>query len=387
MAHVTYECVETLDEAVSCLGSSAGEASDAAGLVEALVPVRRRLDAIVAALAARAAAQKVHQQTGHKDEVQWLARTTGVSRRSAKDQLDTERRLEDLPQLRQAREKGQLSQAQADLVARAAEADPGRQKQLLGAARREDLKGLRQECERVIAAADEDQSATYARVKRDRSVKTWRQNDGVHCLLAKGTADDIGALSRRIDKQANAVMDRARKAGRREPYEAYRFDALLELTHHSGTSNGSGGDAPPIVPPKRDVLIHIDWSAAKRGHTISGETCEIAGVGPVPVEVALDFDADPFIKAVIRDGTDVRTVVHYGRSVPAELRTALEARGMRCAAPGCSNDAHLEVDHALVDFADGGPLALWNTQWLCSHHHRLKTEGVLDLDLRPPQLE
>jgi len=148
-------------------------------------------------------------------------------------------------------------------------------------------------------------------------------------------------------------------------------------------TDDDGQQAPEIQLPKRDLLIHIDWSAARRGYTLPGERCEIAGVGPVPVEVALDFDADPFIKAVIRDGTDIRTVVHYGRHIPAELMTALEARGRVCCVSGCSNDGYIEVDHALIDHAKGGPLALWNTQWLCKHHHRLKTANKLHIELPP----
>ncbi|MGI9601391.1 MAG: HNH endonuclease signature motif containing protein, partial [Acidimicrobiales bacterium] len=244
------------------------------------------------------------------------------------------------------------------------------------------------------------QAATHARIKRDRTVKFWTEHDGTHCLLAKGTAEDIGAMKKRIFKQGDAWFSAAYKAGRREPVEAYRFDALQQLISRHTAAGETDEAQPAVVPPKRELVFHIDWATAKRGHTLSGETCEIAGVGPVPVEVALDFAADPFIKAVIRDGTDVRTVVHYGRSVPAELRTALEARGLQCAVPGCSNDAHLEIDHgnpsgslefrlrrnipAPVDHAKGGPLALWNTQYLCPHHHRLKTAGQLHIDLPPP---
>ncbi|MDH3707846.1 MAG: HNH endonuclease, partial [Acidimicrobiia bacterium] len=148
---------------------------------------------------------------------------------------------------------------------------------------------------------------------------------------------------------------------------------------------GSDDDEfPKIVPPKRDLLFMIDLAAYRRGKALSGETCELAGIGPVPVEVAAELDTDPFIKAVIRDGTDIKTVVHYGRHVPAELRTALEARGVQCAVPGCSNCTYLEVDHATLDYAAGGPLAIWNTQWLCPYHHRRKTQGLLDLDLPPP---
>jgi len=55
-----------------------------------------------------------------------------------------------------------------------------------------------------------------------------------------------------------------------------------------------------------------------------------------------------------------------------------------CSVAGCSNDGYIEIDHAVVDYAKGGPLALWNTQWLCRRHHRLKTAGKLHIDLPPP---
>ncbi len=373
--------VAELEAVLAALESVVGDVADPGTLVDALVPLERRLAAVRGSLAARAAEQKVHRRHGYKDETDWLARTTGVSKQVAKDQLDTQKRLEDLPVLRDAQQKGQLSEQQAVLVARAGAADPSRQQQLLGAAKREDLKGLRETCDRVIAGADRDAAATHARVRRDRGVRFWAHQDGTHCLLAKGTAEDMAIIRSRVTNHADAILEQAGKTGRREPTEAYRFDALLTMAK---AESSTGDTEVRVVPPKRDVLIHIDWSAARRGHAVAGERCEIAGVGPVPVEVALDFDADPFIKAVIRDGTDIRTVVHYGRSVPAALRTALEARGRVCCVPGCSNDAHLQIDHALVDHADGGPLALWNTQWLCSHHHRRKTNGRLHIDLPPP---
>ncbi|MGI9604211.1 MAG: HNH endonuclease signature motif containing protein [Acidimicrobiales bacterium] len=363
-----------LDAAVASVESLVDEVPDAATMVEALVPYRRRLDAAAAKLAARAGRQQAHHRSGDKDEAAWLANTTGVSKKQASETLDTQRRLEKLPTLRDAVDHGRLSVDQANLVARAGQADPDQQRHLLDTAQRESLKGLKDECERVIAAADKNQKASHERVRRNRNVRFWKDPDGTHCLLAKGTADDIGVLRSRLRKETTAIFDRARREGRREPYEAYRFDALMSLTSGQGEA----------TPPKRDLLFLIDYSAAKRGYTVSGETCEIAGVGPVPVEVALDFDADPFIKAVIRDGTEIKTVVHFGRHVPAELLTALEAQGRRCAVPGCPNDAHLEIDHSVVDHADGGPLALWNTQFLCTHHHRQKTLGLLEIEPEPP---
>ncbi|MDH3704806.1 MAG: hypothetical protein OES57_01990 [Acidimicrobiia bacterium] len=80
--------IDQLDVAVTALESAVAtpaEVSSSEARFEALVPIRRRLDAVSARLAARASDQLVHQRSGHKDEVQWLARTAGVSRRTAKD--------------------------------------------------------------------------------------------------------------------------------------------------------------------------------------------------------------------------------------------------------------------------------------------------------------
>lgn len=85
--------------------------------------------------------------------------------------------------------------------------------------------------------------------------------------------------------------------------------------------------------------------------------------------------ADAFLKAVIIDGTDITRVQHFGRTIPAEVRTALEERdGYRCQAPGCSHTGRLQVDH-ITPHAGGGPTATTNLQLLCNHHHTAKTRA------------
>ncbi|MGH9243600.1 MAG: DUF222 domain-containing protein [Acidimicrobiales bacterium] len=93
------------------------------------------------------------------------------------------------------------------------------------------------------------------------------------------------------------------------------------------------------------VIVHIDHAALVRGHTDAGETCEIAGVGPVPVSVVHDMMADAFLAAVVTDGVDVYNVVHLGRQATALQRTALEVRERTCARIGCHVRYPLEIDH------------------------------------------
>jgi len=374
MARAASSTVDQLESTVEALQTEAAETPDPAALAEALVPIERRLQRVRADLAARAAELDIHRRTGDRDAATWLARTSGTSKRRANEELETARRLQGLSVLRDAAESGELSPEQTALAARAGEADPTRQRQLMDAARREDLGGLRKEADRIIAAADDNQAARHARIHGDRSLRFWRDVDGTACLQARTTPEQMAVIKSRLMKEADAVFGAARRDDRREPFEAYLVDALANQCTDSNHST---------VPPRRDLLIHIDLQALLRGRTVSGERCEIVGVGPVPVEVAADLDANPFIKAVIRDGLDIRTVAHFGRHVPAELRTALEARASQCEVPGCAHEGRLEIDHAKVDFAAGGPHTLWNDDVLCDHHHDLKTNKGYRLDGPP----
>jgi hypothetical protein len=92
----------------------------------------------------------------------------------------------------------------------------------------------------------------------------------------------------------------------------------------------------------------------------------------VPLAVARELFGDCFLKFVISDGVDIRTVVHYGRVIPAHLKTALQFRDRCCVVPGCGRTFGLEYDH-LVEFAKGGPTSLDNLARLCGPHHAMKT--------------
>jgi hypothetical protein len=125
-------------------------------------------------------------------------------------------------------------------------------------------------------------------------------------------------------------------------------------------------------PPRATVICRVDLAALRRGFLYPGETCEIPGVGPVPLAVARDLFGDCFLKFVISDGVDVRCVIHYGRSIPAHMKTALQFRDRCCVVPGCGRTFGLEYDH-IVEFARGGPTTVGNLARLCGPHHAMKT--------------
>lgn len=120
------------------------------------------------------------------------------------------------------------------------------------------------------------------------------------------------------------------------------------------------------------ILVRVDQSALLRGHAEGDETCDIAGVGPVPVSVVRDLWPDAVVKLVLTRGEDVVNVTHLSRRATEAMTTAVQWRPPLCSNILCDNDRFLEVDHRLgwanvlrtrVDELDG----------LCSECHRAKT--------------
>ena len=129
---------------------------------------------------------------------------------------------------------------------------------------------------------------------------------------------------------------------------------------------GGSGRAPAAV------AVRVDHAAWVRGHTEEGEVCDIPGIGPIPVATARALADDGVLKVVVTKGVDVVAVAHAGRTIPAHVRTALEARDPKCVIPGCDVRDRLEIDHLLA-FAEGGPTTLDNLARICHRHHYLKT--------------
>ncbi|HZA27975.1 MAG TPA: HNH endonuclease, partial [Actinomycetota bacterium] len=100
--------------------------------------------------------------------------------------------------------------------------------------------------------------------------------------------------------------------------------------------------------------------------------CEIPGVGPIPVATARALSSDAILAAVLTEGADVKAVSHLGRTIPARLRTALEARDPECVVPGCHSRYRLEIDH-VKPLAEGGRTSLDNLARMCRPHHHMKT--------------
>jgi hypothetical protein len=92
------------------------------------------------------------------------------------------------------------------------------------------------------------------------------------------------------------------------------------------------------------TLLRIDFAALQRGHTQGDEICEIAGVGPIPVNRARELLNDSVIKLIATRGEQVANVTHYRRSPNTAQRIALLWSQPTCSVAGCDHSI-VQIDH------------------------------------------
>jgi hypothetical protein len=372
------ESIESLRCLVATLDPAALDGVQAKELVSASAELERLAGAVRTLAAGRVAQTGAWANDGpFRDAAAWMADVAGVTVGRARATIETAARLAELPAVDAALRAGVLSEVQVDAISTAAAANPRAAGVLLRSAELDGVKGLKQTCARVEAAASTDQAQRYEKARADRCLRHRRISDVEGSIELRGPIDETARVMAALEPiEADLfVQARRRDPEDREPPEARAFDALVVMADDSATvaMQSSGRRAPATV------VVRVDHTAFTRGHTEEGEMCEIAGVGPVPVAVARKLSGDAFLKALITDGTDIRAISHPGRTIPARMRTAIEALQPECVIAGCHVDRHLEIDHN-VPVEEGGPTALWNLNRLCHHHHDRKTGGRLRIE-------
>jgi hypothetical protein len=249
--------------------------------------------------------------------------------------------------------------------------------ELLIAARRDGVAGLRDKCRGVKAAAAPDEMARHRAIHASRSLRHWNDPDGAGRLDGRFTPEVLAELLVALEPFEAEAFRGARAEGRRESFDAYRADALLALARaaRDGTANGS-------ATPRNTVHVVIDHAALVRGRAEADERCEVAGVGRVPVSVVRSMLDDAFVTAVVSDGVDVYNVAHLGRHPTAHQRSALAVRDPECVVPACHVRVGLEIDH-VEPWRATRITKLDALARLCRFHHAQKTHEGYRLEGGP----
>jgi hypothetical protein len=307
------------------------------------------------------------KQAGARSAAEHLGRVSGSGTRQARRMLEHSKALAQLPGVVAAMRDGALSAAQLEVLVPAAAADPGGADELVGLAATTNLLELREACLRATTKADPDPEATHRRIHAHRYLRTRTDGEGARMVSVRGTAERVARLEQALEPLLDGLFEQGRVSGRKEPREAYAFDALVALADRDDTTS----EKKRVPKPRYLALLQVPLAALTRGAVDGEETCEIVGVGPVPVRVARELLGESILKLVITKGVDVANVVHLGRGPTAAQRIAVLWSKPKCANEACSS-RFVELDHR-DPWATTHHTTIDEIDPLCKHDHNLKT--------------
>jgi hypothetical protein len=310
---------------------------------------------------------------GEDSKADWLAKHTGQSPADAKKDVEASEQLDQLAATDEAVRNGELSPTQAREVAAAAAQDPAAELTLLATAKNGSVPELRRQAKRVKAAASDDAAKNRA-AHENRNVFGGVDEDTKEGWLhGKGPAASLAEFWAHLEPWIQAEFDKARREGRTERRGAYAFDALMAAMAFASETRRGGGRAGTVpAGPPVSILARVDATAMARGHTEPGETCEIDGLGPVPVDALRQLLPQAAIDLIVTNGVDVWNITHFGRRATTRQQVVLDWLGVECTRQGCGATRHLQVDHR-IDWATIHLTELRNLDWLCVPCHRRKT--------------
>jgi Domain of unknown function (DUF222) len=351
--------------------------ADAARLVEVVAQGEHVCAALKALLARRVEETGAYRDGGYRSAGHWLSAKAGVTVGAAVGALETARSLDQLHATAEAFRAGKLSETQARQITGAAIEDPSAEARLLRTAQQSTVKGLKDRCREVRAAAQPDDAAWARQLHEQRYLHKWTDLDGSYCGDFRLAPAAGARLFAALDAHEDQIFREARRAGRREPRDAYAADALVALM--------DDGPSKPV-----DVRLTADATAIERGFVVEGEKCEITGRGAIPVTDARTMLNDANVTTLLREGTEIVSVSSPTRVIPAPLRRWVETTFPVCGVAGCDVDRGLEIDH-IIPVEQQGPTEAPNLWRLCHQHHLLKTHCAWTVtgrpgtwDLRPP---
>jgi hypothetical protein len=293
----------------------------------------------------------------------WLSWRCSIGLPTGRQHVRVAHRLRELPLVREAFARGELSYCKVRALVRAA--TPKTEAGLVEIARHATGAQLEKlvRCYRSALAAT---LGTAQQAQEQRYLK-WSWND-----------DGSLRLEGRLPAAEGALVVNALGAFQTEPGEgddfvespaaACRADALVAMTRAAVSAPSDGGAGSD----RCELVVHVD--AATLGSDEVVERAALADGPALAPETVRRLGCDAAVVRIVeRDGRPL-TVGRRTRTIPPSLRRAVRSRDGGCRFPGCTHERFLHAHH-IQHWARGGPTTLENLVQLCSYHHRLVHEG------------
>ncbi len=336
-------------------------------------------------------------ESGRNSCAEWLAWRCALTPRAAREHVRVARALPELPLVRAAFARGELSYGKVRELARVATAEcEGELVELAGCMTAAQLERAARAYRRV--------TSEEARDAHERASLTYHwEEDGSLSLRARLAPEDGALLVTALQAAREALRERRREEqveapegeqARREPTEeaeeraevepapaaprrfqptpeqlrVTHLDALVamaDLALARAPGERSGGE-------RAQVVVHVD-AAVLAGD--EGGRCELEEGPAISPETARRIACDASLVTLLEREGETLSVGRKTRSVSGALRRALQARDRGCRFPGCENTRFLDAHH-VQHWAKGGETRLDNLILLCRPHHRyLHEEG------------
>jgi len=314
--------------------------------------------------------------------------------------------LRELPQVREAFARGELSFSKVRAITRVEDVE--HEAELLELARCSTAAQL----ERIVRGYRQVLRADAVRVHEQRFLCVEHDDDGSVVVRGRLSSEDGAILLKALDvareqlgatagasldaEEAVAVAEAAGAGGAAAPRPdraTQNADALVVLADSVLASPSAAGDR--TGGDRLQVVVHVDshtlgqhgdavedeaardevaWQSAAGNAKTCERRCELVDGTPLAAETVRRLSCDAAIVPLLACDGDTLSVGRKTRSIPPAVRRALRTRDGGCRFPGCSQRRFVDAHH-IEHWAHGGETKLTNLVQLCRHHHRLLQEG------------
>jgi len=293
------------------------------------------------------------QHDGATSMSAWLAGRFGMARSTAREMVRVARALQELPAIKSAASRGELSFDQLKALTRFVKPEDDE----IWAVRGSKLSPcelwseVRRRQRRERQEAEIDGKLRYL-------WKSWDEDRRMLHIEADIPGEQGVAVDQALERAAqDIVLEEGPDI--LDPEGARLADALVELV-----SSGSKGAAKPIV------VVHADAGVLAGTHGSLAETD--SGVS-LSHETVRRMSCDAVVEWLVVAGGRPIGIGGRSQKVPAWLRKHVVFRDRGCRFPGCGRTRWTDAHH-IRHWANGGPTDLENLVQLCHTHHNLVHE-------------
>jgi hypothetical protein len=268
---------------------------------------------------------------------EWLAWRCALLPRTAREHVRVARALQELPLMRAAFARGELSYSKVRTLTRVADADSEEELlDLAGAATASQLERLVRAYRRIT---DEEANDLHA----NAYLTTFWNGDGSLAIYGRLAPEDGAVFLRALDAARDQLWEKER--GSAEPQRPTSAETLVELSDMAlaATQGRSGGE-------RYQILVHLD---------ADGGGCTLDDGPSLAPETTRRLICDCSLVAMSERNGKTLNVGRKTRTISPGLRRALRARDHSCRFPGCNNRYFVDGHH-IQHWTRGGVTSLDN---------------------------